>query len=158
MLLFATSTEPQQIPDTIDGRDWYGAAPYATGYPWPDSQVDRFAHTFSIIQTPDPMPYVRHARCIDVEALAVEQNRTRAFLIERQRIAGDATLYCSYNTFEYLQPLVYDLTFRLFAADWDGSATTQTVWFGHKAWAKQYDSRKYYEVCSLFAHSFNSDL
>lgn len=158
MLLFPTSTEPQLIPDRApDGEQWYGAAPYATGYPWPMSQVRRFAHTFSIIQTPDPMPYVRNARCIDCEALAVAEGEVAKFLAERQRIAGDATLYCSFDTFGQLWPLICHLEFRLFAADPDGD-TTQPVWEGKKAWAKQYDWLPDYEVSRLYARSFDSDL
>lgn len=154
-LLFPTSTEPQLIPDRApNGQHWYGAAPYLTGFPWPPSQIRRFGPHFFIVQTPvSPWAYAKRARCIDVEAFAVEVSEVKRFVDARNEYRGDATVYCSRSVHSQIKATFPDLKYRLFAAAWDGRPD-QVVWDGQPDWAKQYDPLRDYQVCALHARGF----
>lgn len=156
MLLFATSARPEHIPATgPDGEAWYGAAAYITGFPWTKAEMERFAHVFRIVQTPfDPVQYAQYARCIDVEYLAVTPAEVGAFCHERNRLHGDATVYCSESSIADIHAHDPAMDFRLFAAQWDNHPDNRPTWGGKLAWAKQYASFTNYEPCVLYANSF----
>lgn len=156
MLLFATAAHPVDIPKRApDGKEWYGAAPYITGYPWPVSQQKRFAHRFYIVQTPvSPWKYAKWARCIDVEALAVTPDEVQHFCVARNALHNDATVYCSESSMGEIHDFDPAMDFNLFAADWDNNPNIRPIWSGKQAWAKQYEPFAGYESCVLYERSF----
>lgn len=160
MRLFATAARPENIPERApDGEQWYGAAPYATGYPWPQAQLLRFPHRFNIIQTPrDLAYYARHARCIDVEYLAVTPQEVERFCNERNALFNDATVYASLDTFGVIHDYDPDMDFRVFLAHWNTDPREQEIVFGKACWAKQYEAFNGYEACVLYARDMDSPL
>lgn len=156
MLLFATAAHPANIPRLApDGQEWYGAAPYFTGYPWPRRQLMRFEHRFFIVQTPiEPWRYAKYARCIDVETLAVEPAEVQRFCKVRNTLHNDATVYCSESTMPEIVADDPTLDFNLYAALWDHDPTNRPTWNGKEAWAKQYEPFPGYESSILYEHSF----
>ena len=156
MKLFATAAHPDNIPSHApDGEAWYGAAPYYTGFTWSQEQINRFRHHFFIVQTRiNVVSYAAHARCIDVENFAVTPEEVAAFCAERNRLHGDATVYCSESTIAEIHAHDPAMDFRLFAAQWDNDPHNRPTWGGKLAWAKQYNDPPGYEPCVLFADHF----